>query len=246
MLWLTSTSFGMTPEYSFYTDYGSYSDNSVHIIVGWKGNVYEYGKNVGEMRSIELAINKLTKNILEGISSLIELKALNLSGNMLTGIISKNIGKLEQLESLDLSRNRFSSSLPTSMVGLHYLDYLDLSYNKLSGRIPTGTQLQSFDPSKFMGNAGLCGPPLIEKCLEDVTSNVGGSKNHQGDWDEFWKCLYVGTGFGFAVGFWGVCVSLISNRSWRHVFPNVDQPEGLAVHDSSSAYYNIAKDVSQL
>ncbi|XP_050270295.1 receptor-like protein EIX2 isoform X2 [Quercus robur] len=92
-----------------------------------------------------------------------------------------------------------------------------------------GTQLQSFNPSKFMGNAGLCGPPLIEKCPEDVTSNVGGSKNHQedqdggsknhqGDQDEFWKCLYVGTGFGFAAGFWGVCVSLILNRSWRHAY----------------------------
>ena len=30
-----------------------------------------------------------------------------------------------------------------------------------------------------MGNARLCGPPLIEKCPEDVTSNVGSSKNHQ-------------------------------------------------------------------
>ncbi|KAK7840236.1 receptor-like protein eix2 [Quercus suber] len=217
------------PEYSFYTDYGSYSDNSVHTIVGWKGNVYDYGKNFGEMRSIDLANNKLTGNIPEGISNLIELKALNLLGNMLTGIIPKNIGKLEQLESLDLSRNRFSGSLPASMVGLHYLGYLDLSYNKLSGRIPTGTQLQSFDPSKFMGNAGLCGPPLIEKCLEDQTSIVGGSKNHQedrdggsknhqGDRDEFWKCLYVGSGFGFAAGFWGVCVSLILNRSWRHAY----------------------------
>ncbi|KAK4602706.1 hypothetical protein RGQ29_011634 [Quercus rubra] len=217
------------PEYSFYTDYGSYSDNSVHIIVGWKGNVYEYGKNFGEMRSIDLANNKLTGNIPEGISNLIELKALNLSGNMLTGVIPKNIGKLEQLESLDLSRNRLSGSLPASMVGLHYLGYLDLSYNKLSGRIPTGTQLQSFDPSKFMGNARLCGPPITEKCPEDVTSNVGGSKNHQedrdagsknhqGDQDEFWKCLYVGTGFGFAAGFWGVSVSLILNRSWRHAY----------------------------
>ena len=110
-----------------------------------------------------------------------------------------------------------------------HLQVMDLSYNKLSGRIPTGTQLQSFDPSKFMGNARLCGPPITEKCPDDVTSNVGGSKNHQedrdagsknhqGDQDEFWKCLYVGTGFGFAAGFWGVCVSLILNRSWRHAY----------------------------
>ena len=30
------------------------------------------------------------------------------------------------------------------------------------------------------------------------------------------------------------------------IFPNIDQPEGLVIRDSSSACYNIAKDVSQL
>ncbi|KAK7840240.1 receptor-like protein eix2 [Quercus suber] len=162
-------------EYSFYTDYGSYSGNSVHIIVGWKGNVYEYGKNFGEMRSIDLANNKLTRNIPEGISNLIELKALNLLGNTLTGIIPKNIGKLEQLESLDLSRNRFSGSLPASM-----------NSNRNSAPV--------LRPSKFMGNAGFCGPPLIEKSPKDLKSNIGGSKSHQEDPDEFWNCLYVTSG----------------------------------------------------
>ena len=69
-----------------------------------------------------------------------------------------------------------------------------------------------------MGNIGFCGPPLIEKRPEDVTSNIRGSKNHQEDQDEFWKCLYVGTRFGFVAGFWGVCISLILNRSWRHAY----------------------------
>ena len=68
--------------------------------------MYEYGRNFGEMRSIDLANNKLTGKIPEEIS-IIELKALNLLGNMLTRIIPQNIGQLEQLDSLVLSRNRF-------------------------------------------------------------------------------------------------------------------------------------------
>ena len=97
-------------------DYASESNNiidgvnSLDIIVGWKGNVYEYGKNFGEMRSIDLANNKLTGKIPDEICSLIELKTLNLSGNMLTGMIPQNIGQLEQLESLDLSRNQLFRS----------------------------------------------------------------------------------------------------------------------------------------
>ncbi|KAM4132007.1 hypothetical protein ACJW30_01G217600 [Castanea mollissima] len=162
----------------------------------------EYGKNFGEMRSIHLANNKLTGKIPDEICSLIELKALNLSGNMLIGMIPQNIGQLEQLESLDLSRNRLFGSLPDSMVALQYLGFLYLSYNEFSGRIPTITQLQSFDSDRFLGNLGLCGPPLIEKCPEDVTSNTNRSENYQEDGDESRKCLYVGMGLGFIVGFW--------------------------------------------
>ena len=112
---------------------------SLTTIVGWKGNVYEYGKNFGEMRNIDLANNKLTGKIPEEISSLIKLKALNLLRNMLTGMIPQNFGQLEQLESLDLSRNRFSGPLPACMAALHYLGFLNLSYNEFSGRIPTST-----------------------------------------------------------------------------------------------------------
>jgi EIX receptor 1/2 len=184
--------------------YVSYHIDSINIIVGWKGNLYEYEKYFGEMRSIDFANNKLSGKIPEEISNLIELKALNLSRNMLNGRIPQKIGQLEQLESLDLSRNQLFRSIPVSMADLHYLGYLNLSYNEFSGKIPTGTQLQSFDPLRFISNHGLCGPPLIEMCPGDVTSNTatnGGRKSYQEDGDEFWKCLYAGMGLGFFVAF---------------------------------------------
>uniref|UniRef100_A0A7N2MI88 Leucine-rich repeat-containing N-terminal plant-type domain-containing protein n=1 Tax=Quercus lobata TaxID=97700 RepID=A0A7N2MI88_QUELO len=190
--------------------------------VSWKGHSYNYGKNFGEMRSIDLSSNKLTGEIPAEIFSLTELKTLNLAGNMLTGLIPQDIGRLQQLESLDLSSNQLFGSIPASIVDLNFLSFMNLSYNKLSGRIPTGTQIQIANPLGFIGNLALCGPPLTPKCPGDAKPNVespkGGSKNYQEDEDEFLNCLYIGMGLGFIVGFWGVCGSLMLNRSWRHLY----------------------------
>jgi len=48
------------------------------------------------------------------------------------------------------------------------LSHLNLSYNNLSGKIPSGNQLQVLDDqaSIYVGNPGLCGPPLTKKCPE--------------------------------------------------------------------------------
>ena len=201
----------------------SFGGNYVfNTIVSWKGQSYVYGKNFGDMRSIDLSRNKLTGEIPAEIFNLTELKALNLAGNMLTGLIPQGIGHLKQLESLDLSRNQLFGSIPASIADLNFLSFLNLSYNKLSGRIPTGTQIQIANPSGFIGNLALCGPPLTPKCPGDVEPNAkspkGSSKNNQEDEDEFLKCLYIGMGLGFMVGFWGVCGSLMLNRSWRHQY----------------------------
>ncbi|KAL4594903.1 hypothetical protein ACB092_12G053000, partial [Castanea dentata] len=193
-----------------------------NTIVSWKGHSYLYGKNFGEMRSIDLSSNKLTREIPAEIFSFTELKTLDLARNMLTGLIPQEIDHLEQLESLDLSTNQLFGSIPASIADLNFLSFLNLSYNKLSGRIPIGTQIQTTNSSGFIGNLALCGPPLTPKCPGDVEPNAespkGSSKNNQEDEDEFLKCLYIGMGLGFMVGYWGVCSSLMLNRSWRHLY----------------------------
>ncbi|TYI32172.1 hypothetical protein ES332_A04G040400v1 [Gossypium tomentosum] len=174
-------------------------------LLTWKGTKQSYPQ-LGLLLAIDLSCNKLTGEIPEELSSLQELVALNLSRNLFNGKILQKIGHIRQLEVLDLSRNKFSGNIPTSLSELTFLINLNLSYNDLSGKIPTSTQLQSFDPSSFSHNRGLCGPPVSPNCsmVEPPAGKptVGGEE----DSDEFMKWFYTGMGLGFAVGFWGFAV----------------------------------------
>ncbi|XP_024985334.1 receptor-like protein EIX2 [Cynara cardunculus var. scolymus] len=140
---------------------GSYIDDSM---IKWQGNEREFTRDMGLITSIDLSSNKLTGQVPNELTDLHEVRALNLSRNALLGEIPRKIGEMKELLTLDLSRNNFSGRIPSSMSQLTLLSYLDVSYNKLSGRIPSSTQLQSFEPSSYAGNAGLCGPPLTKNC----------------------------------------------------------------------------------
>ncbi|MFQ6665788.1 hypothetical protein Gotur_032399, partial [Gossypium turneri] len=132
-------------------------------LLTWKGTKQSYPQ-LGLLLAIDLSCNKLTGEVPEELSSLQELVVLNLSRNHFNGKILQKIGHIRQLDVLDLSRNKFSGNIPTSLSQLTFLSNLNLSYNDLSGKIPTSTQLQSFDPSSFSHNRGLCGPPISPNC----------------------------------------------------------------------------------
>ncbi|KAG8661804.1 receptor-like protein EIX2 [Manihot esculenta] len=145
------------------------------------------------------------------------LQNLNLSTNKLDGHIPWNIGKLSSLESLDLSDNELSGSIPFSISDLNFLSHLNLSFNHLSGRIPKGNQLQTLDDkSIYIGNDGLCGPPL-NNCSDDADvlpkGHEKGGTTRKDDSEMVW--FYGGMGMGFAAGFVGVCSILYFNDSWR-------------------------------
>ncbi|XP_040368067.1 putative receptor like protein 25 isoform X2 [Rosa chinensis] len=76
---------------------------------------------------------------------------------------------MTELISLNLSRNKLMGNLPEDFGNMKMLESLDLSRNQISGRIPSGTQLQGFNASQYMGNLGLCGPPLTPSCPGDGT-----------------------------------------------------------------------------
>ncbi|KAK7831149.1 receptor-like protein eix2, partial [Quercus suber] len=214
--------FGRWIPYSYENDGSSYVQFYFDsVMVELKRNEYEYhGRNLGLLKIINLSSNKLIGKLPSEISSLLDLFALNVSRNKLIGEIPQMIGQLKQLESLDMSWNQFCGKIPSSMSELNFLGFLDLSYNNLSGKIPSSTQIRGFNASYFIGNRALCGPPLTQKCPGEETPNrnEATAKDNEENGDELVKWFYVGTGFGFALGFWGVCGSLVLKRSWRHAY----------------------------
>ncbi|KAI7745155.1 hypothetical protein M8C21_002390 [Ambrosia artemisiifolia] len=143
---------------------GEYVD---HSMIKWQGSLHEFGSTLGLVKIINLSSNKLTGKIPDQLTDLHNLIALDLSMNALVGEIPSKIGQMKELQILDLSRNNLIGGLPSSMSQMTLLNYLDVSYNNLSGRIPSSTQLQSFEPSRYTGNAGLCGLPLSKYCPGD-------------------------------------------------------------------------------
>lgn len=123
---------------------------------------------------------------------------------------------MKNLESLDLSVNQLSGSIPRSLSQLNFLSYLNLSFNHLSGPIPSGAQLSTFKGGSYLGNYGLCGPPLSKSCSED-REQPDVHKQHGDDSDNA-PWIYAGIAPGFATGLLGVCGSLYFKHSWRQSF----------------------------
>ncbi|KAM5573216.1 receptor-like protein EIX2 [Rosa sericea] len=179
----------------------------------WKGIEIEFPNPRG-MRSIDISSNYLIGRIPQSIARMTELISLNLSRNKLMGKLPEDFGNMKMLESLDLSRNRISGKIPTSFASLNFLSVLDLSHNNLSGRIPLGTQLQSFNASQYMGNLGLCGPPLTQSCPGEGTE-IDNKKQVS---DGLNLGFFISAVLGFVTGFWMVCGSLLLKTSWRYAY----------------------------
>ncbi|XP_019167219.1 PREDICTED: leucine-rich repeat receptor-like protein kinase PXC2 [Ipomoea nil] len=209
--------------YEFYHSILSTEDNGYKFEVdyrdgawfAWKGLKAEYHNTLALLKLIDLSANQLTGQIPEGLTILYELVSLNLSRNHFSGNIPETIGQLTQLNSLDLSNNRLSGRIPISMAKIYFLEYLDLSNNDLCGAIPKGTQLQSFDASKYGGNPQLCGLPTLNVCPGDEIlprSPPGSGGNKHDHWKENMG-FYISLIFGFAIGFCGVCWTLLLRSS---------------------------------
>ncbi|XP_023749483.1 receptor-like protein EIX2 [Lactuca sativa] len=213
---------GFLQDVDYYRDVGNYaSDHQIyvdHAMIEWQGYEREFFSTLKLVKSIDLSSNNLTGQIPHEITSLHDLISMNLSKNVLSGEIPQKIGEMKNLLTLDLSRNNFSGRIPSSMSQMSLLNDLDVSFNNLSGRIPSSTQLQSFPPSTYSGNARLCGPPLTKKCPGEEESKVppliGKGEGKEEDIDELEKWFYIGGGMGFATGFWIACGSLLLNRRW--------------------------------
>lgn len=187
-----------------------YDDN---FTVVTKGQEQLYTGEIIYMVNLDLSCNNFIGNIPEEIGSLVALKSLNVSWNSFTGKIPEKIGALVQVESLDLSHNELSGEIPTSLSALTSLSHLNMSYNNLTGKIPSGNQLQVLDDqaSIYIGNPGLCGPPLSNKCPETGMISVVPEDRKDAGGDAFF--LSISTISGFAIGLWTVfCILLFGTK----------------------------------
>ncbi|XP_043696204.1 receptor protein kinase-like protein ZAR1 [Telopea speciosissima] len=125
------------------------------------------------LRSLDLSQNSFTGSLPSGFgTALVALEKLNLSYNKLSGSIPSDMGNLSSLQgTVDLSHNLFSGPIPSSLGNLPEKVYIDLSYNNLSGPIPQSGALVNRGPTAFIGNSGLCGPPLKDPCSSDTTAD---------------------------------------------------------------------------
>ncbi|KAJ0909775.1 putative non-specific serine/threonine protein kinase [Helianthus annuus] len=201
-------------------------------LLDMRGNMISRSLPSSLMNLSYLKILRLGRNNLAGIIppwigiKLTMLKILNLRSNNFYGNTPNQLCYLSHVQVLDLAHNNLSGNIPRcfnnfsvlsgkeSNLELNFLSSFNVSYNNLTGRIPTGTQIQSFNESSFIGNK-LCGAPLTNDCghvdKPDTTSDQkedGGS--HKVDWG-----LIISIALGFIIGFWGIVVSLMLNRSWR-------------------------------
>ncbi|XP_048547770.1 receptor-like protein EIX2 [Triticum urartu] len=190
-----------------------YSEN---FTVLTKGQERLYTGEIIYMVNLDLSCNSITGEIPAEIGALVALKNLNLSWNNFIRKIPGNIGALIQVESLDLSHNDLSGEIPSNLSALTSLSRLNLSYNNLRGKIPTGNQLQTLeDPeSIYIGNPGLCGPPLSWNCSEPEPVPSTRDREHQEDGSSDMVLLLFVIGSGYVMGLWVVFCTFLFKRRW--------------------------------
>ncbi|MFS7975565.1 putative transferase [Helianthus anomalus] len=149
-----------------------------------KGSPLEYTNTWSFVTNMDLSSNKLVGDIPVELTTLSELVGLNLANNHLSGCIPDHIGNMKAFNSLDLSGNELGGMIPPSIAALTFLSYLNLSNNNLSGQIPTGNQLQTLiDPSIYVGNKDLCGPPLPKNCSNPDDPTITPNKKYEATHD---------------------------------------------------------------
>ncbi|XP_060676400.1 receptor-like protein 6 [Ziziphus jujuba] len=130
----------------------------------FNGHIPHTLSNLDQLTILALAKNRLSGPIPNMFGRLSKLIGLSLSSNSLIGQIPTSICSMSKLQVLELGNNSLSGGIPQCLVNLTQLSTLDLSYNNLVGPIPTGNQFSSFGNESYVGNPGLCGPPLSKNC----------------------------------------------------------------------------------
>ncbi|KAL5705625.1 lysine--tRNA ligase [Ranunculus cassubicifolius] len=132
---------------------------------GFTGGIPASYGALSNLEFLDLSYNQLNGGIPLSLQKLSKLKNLLVHDNKLTGKIPVSIGELSNLVALDISNNKLGGRIPMSITKLSNLRDYNVSYNALSGPIPSSKKIPiTNDPSVYIGNSKLCGPPLPNKC----------------------------------------------------------------------------------
>ncbi|KAK4833675.1 hypothetical protein QYF36_009277 [Acer negundo] len=177
-----------------------------------------------QLRSLNLAFNRINASqIPSRLANLTNLTYLNLSNAGFAGQIPVEISSLTRLVTLDLSSQTFLGSILLKLENPN-LKVLVQNLTVLRELIPSSTQLQSFLPTSFEGNEGLCGPPLTNECTTNSSKHPSPGPASSSEFD--WKFL-IAIGAGFGIGFVAAVASPV-------FFEKVDIC--LIFHSTSSAH----------
>ncbi|CAD6270251.1 unnamed protein product [Miscanthus lutarioriparius] len=179
--------------------------------ITYKGSYVTITKILRTLVLIDISDNAFWGTIPETIGDLVLLHGLNMSHNALGGSIPAQFGNLKNLETLDLSSNQLYGEIPQELASLNFLSTLNLSYNMLSGRIPELSQFSTFSNSSFLGNTGLCGPPMSNQCINQTeTSLPYASEKNPAD-----VLLFIFTALGFGICFSITIIVVCGRQRWK-------------------------------
>uniref|UniRef100_J3NC77 Uncharacterized protein n=1 Tax=Oryza brachyantha TaxID=4533 RepID=J3NC77_ORYBR len=181
--------------------------------VTYKGSHITISKILTSLVLVDVSNNEFQGNIPASIEELVLLDGLNMSHNALTGPIPNQIGKLNNLETLDLSSNKLAGEIPQELTSLNFLSILNLSYNMFVGRIPQSSHFTTFSNGSFVGNIGLCGPPLSKQCSYPTKQNI---ISHAADKNSVDVVPFLFTAVGFGVCFGLTILVIWGSHSAKH------------------------------
>ncbi|GAY68640.1 hypothetical protein CUMW_265690 [Citrus unshiu] len=186
------------------------------------------GGSLQNLNILSLKSNNFHGNIPFQLCHLALIQVLDLSLNNISGNMPKCFNNFSAM-TREKSSNPIIGLADKIWILPSYLDNVLLTWKgseyEYKRKIPLGTQLQSFNASVYAGNLELCGLPLANMCPDEESTPSPGtdddSNTLEDEDDQFiTRGFYVSSILGFFVGFWGVCGTLMLNRSWRHGYYN--------------------------